>query len=118
MFLRGWLVESLPGGRGTLGHVFWPVAHVVILVEDQARRTRLVMLGAALTHIVHAAVLFVPEEGDMCVLILANNLVRVDSVLCGAPTGCFKRSFIHLFFLLLVERSILISFIQTPCHFV
>ena len=75
MFLRGWLVESLPGGRGTLGHVFWPVAHVVILVEDQARRTRLVMLGAALTHIVHAAVLLVPVESHMGITVLTVRYI-------------------------------------------
>ena len=43
----------------------WPIADLLVLVEDQTGRTRLVVLDFALANEVHLAVVGVAVEADM-----------------------------------------------------
>lgn len=50
---------------GTMGDIFWPIAHVLVRIEDQIHWTRHVMLPLSFTHEVHFAVVLVHVVTDV-----------------------------------------------------
>lgn len=57
-------------------NVLWPVAYVLVRIEDQINRTRHVMLALALAHVVHRAIVLVRVIRYMIVLLVTRHFVR------------------------------------------
>lgn len=60
---------------GALLHIFRPVAHILLDVEDQILRTGHVMAATALAHVVHGAVSAILVVADVAVRLVALHLV-------------------------------------------
>lgn len=62
----------------TTFYVLWPIADVLIVVEDQVLRAGHVVLPLAFAHVVHGAVSFVRVVGYVAVFLFAYHFVGCE----------------------------------------
>lgn len=63
---------------GAAFDVLWPVANVLVRVEDKVGRTRHVVFPLSFTHVVHGAVSLIRMVGNVAVFFFTSHFVSCN----------------------------------------